>query len=77
MKNLQHPSNWKYESPESEGFHRIINPENSVCKLTWIFRLNLRIGNTYSLYDPKLELNEIVIKATLQEGGFYDHCPTG
>ncbi len=65
MKNLQHPSNWRYESPESEGFHRIIDPENSACKLTWIFRLNLRKGNTYSLKDPRLELNGVVIKGTL------------
>ena len=66
MTDLQHPSNWKYESPESEGYHRIIDPENSACKVTWIFRLNLREGSAFSLSDPKLELNGVVIMGKLE-----------
>lgn len=61
MKNWNDPKNWKYTSSEEEGFFEIISPENSACKLTWIFRLNLKNGNTYKLNNDKLELNGVVI----------------
>ncbi len=40
MKDLNHPSNWKYTSPEEEGFFEIVTPNNSACKITWIYRLH-------------------------------------
>ena len=61
MSDLSHPSTWKYSSPEQEGLHRIIDPENSACRLTWIYRLNLEQGSTYTLNSQNLELNGIVI----------------
>jgi len=61
MNDLTHPSNWKYSSPEHEGLHRIIDPENSACKLTWIYRLNLEQGSTHTLNSQNLELNGVVI----------------
>lgn len=60
MIDLYHPSNWKYTSPEKEGFHAVITPDNSACLVTWIFRLNLLKGNSYTLSDEKLELNGLV-----------------
>lgn len=65
MSDLNHPANWKYTSPEEEGFHEIVTPENSACKITWIFRLNLRKGNEYLLKMDKLELNGVVIKGKI------------
>lgn len=65
MNNLKHPSNWKYTSPEEEGLHKIVTPENSACKITWIYRLNLKKGNDYDLSNEKLELNGTVIKGSL------------
>ena len=62
MIDLEAPANWKYSSPEKEGFHTIVSPENSACKVTWVFRLNLTRGKTYRLKNDKLELNGVVIK---------------
>jgi len=62
MENLDHPSNWKYASPDSEGFHCIVDPENSACKLTWIYRLNLKKGNSFTLSIPEQELNGILVE---------------
>jgi 5-deoxy-glucuronate isomerase len=63
--------NWKYSSPEKQGFHRVISPENSDCKTTWGFRLNLDAGDEYLLQDDLLELNGAIISgaASLQFEG--------
>lgn len=53
--------NWKYTSPDSPGFHEVVAPDNSDCKTTWGFRLNLGEGKKYTLSDDKLELNGVVI----------------
>jgi len=53
--------NWKFESPESPGFHVVVSPENSDCRTTWGFRLNLGKGSEYQLIDENLELNGAVI----------------
>ena len=70
MTDLNHPSNWKYHSPEEEGLHTIVDPENSACKLTWIFRLNLKQGNSYTLSNQNLELNGVVFmgKVAVKQG---------
>lgn len=65
MKDMNHPSNWKYTSPEEEGFHKVVSPENSDCKITWVFRLNLSKGTRYKLKDDKLELNGAVISGAV------------
>lgn len=53
--------NWKFESPDSPGFHEVVSPNNSECKTTWGFRLNLEKGSVFELIDKKLELNGVVI----------------
>ncbi len=42
-----------------EGFHEVISPDNSACKLTWVFRLNLEPGESYTLQNERLELNGV------------------
>ncbi len=66
MKNYNKPSDWKYASPESEGMHKVITPENSPCKLTWVFRLNISKGKHYILQNTKLELNGVVIHGCIK-----------
>lgn len=61
MKDLSQPEHWKYTSPEEEGFFEIVTPENSACKVTWVFRLNLNKGSEYELCHQTLELNGLVI----------------
>ena len=64
MNQTDHPSNWKYTSPEEEGFYEIVTPDNSACKITWIFRLNLNKGSEFLLKNDKLELNGVIIKGS-------------
>ena len=66
MENALSPSNWKYKSPDEEGFYQIISPENSACKITWIYRLNLSEKNSYVLRNEELELNGVVIKGQIK-----------
>jgi 5-deoxy-glucuronate isomerase len=68
MKQIDHPSQWKYSSPEEEGFHEIIAPENSACKITWIYRLNLSENSEYLLRNDELELNGVVINGAVKTG---------
>ncbi|MCK4514830.1 MAG: 5-deoxy-glucuronate isomerase, partial [Spirochaetaceae bacterium] len=66
-----HPRNWKYSSPTAPGFHEVISPNNSPCSQTWIFRLNLRKGEWFSLRQDGLELNAGIIAGSIsvQAGG--------
>jgi len=53
--------NWKFESPDSPGFHEVVSPNNSDCTTAWGFRLNLEKGSVFELIDKNLELNGVVI----------------
>src|SRR6056297_2500925 len=64
--DLFDPAHWKYESSVKEGFHEVVTPDNSICKVTWAFRLNLQKGKTYSLLDNRLELNGVVISGKMK-----------
>jgi 5-deoxy-glucuronate isomerase len=61
MTDLHDPKNWKYKSPDQPGLHTVVSPENSACKITWIFRLNLPKGQAYQLKHNELELNGLVV----------------
>jgi hypothetical protein len=69
---MEEPKDWKYKSPDTSGFHTVIDPQNSLCKQTHIFRLNLEENQTHGLCDEKLELNGVVIEGTIEIkfGGF-------
>jgi 5-deoxy-glucuronate isomerase len=57
--------NWKFSSPENEGFHEVVTPDNSDGKVAWAFRLNLETGNKHFLKHKKLELNGIVVSGQI------------
>lgn len=61
MNDFANPARWKYGSPSEEGFHTVVSPHNSACKITWIFRLNLSKGAKYRLQNDSLELNGAII----------------
>lgn len=61
MIDKKHPSNWKFVSPEEEGLHEVISPENSACKITWVYRLNLPKDKEFTLKNDRLELNGAVV----------------
>lgn len=52
---------WKYPSPDTAGLHEVISPDNSDCKITWIYRLNLPAGEQQPLHWPDREANLAVI----------------
>lgn len=58
--------NWKFKSPASPGLHVVVSPENSGCRTTWGFRLNLEKGIEFRLSDEKLELNGALISGKAQ-----------
>ncbi len=62
----EHPSEWKYASPGTPGFHAVITPDNSSCRETWAFRLNLPRGERYRLHDTNLEMNAGVVSGALR-----------
>ncbi len=62
MKDFSDPKNWKYTSIDEEGFHIVVDPDNSACKVTWIYRLNLKKGKTFILSNDGLELNGMIFK---------------
>lgn len=62
MTDIHHPSRWKFQSPDEPGFHEVITPENSPCKITWIYRLNLDKGTSFALNNDNLELNGAVVQ---------------
>jgi 5-deoxy-glucuronate isomerase len=62
MKDYKDPKNWKFRSTDKEGFHEVVTPETSACKVTWVFRLNLKKGKSYVLHNAKLELNGAIIE---------------
>jgi 5-deoxy-glucuronate isomerase len=58
---MEHPSNWKYRSMPESGWHTIVSPENSACQSLWLFRLNLNVGEAYTLTNQALELSAVMI----------------
>jgi 5-deoxy-D-glucuronate isomerase len=63
---LDQPSNWKYVSPTTPGFHTVVSPDNSICRSLWFFRLNLPAGETYELIDNNLELSAAIISGAIE-----------
>lgn len=59
------PKDWKYPSPSEPGWHVVASPENSACKVTSAFRLNLPRGDHYNLSDDRLEMNGVVIEGSV------------
>lgn len=60
------PHCWKYSSCSSEGLHTVVSPENSECRETWIFRLNLHSGGSTVLKNDTLELSGVVISGDVK-----------
>ena len=59
--DLSNPANWKYASPSQPGLHEVINPDNSPCKVTWVYRLNLPARQSHAWRLDDREMNAAVI----------------
>jgi 5-deoxy-glucuronate isomerase len=53
--------NWNIVSPETEGFHEVVNPRMGVCHVIQFSRLNLRAGAKYRLNSSELEMNVVLV----------------
>lgn len=60
---------WRVVSPEAEGFHRVIAPGLSDCRVVSIYRLNLRKGHRYTLASGKEEMNTLLVKGAARAEG--------
>ena len=60
-----HPAKWKYISPAEGGLHPVVTPQNSDCRTTWLYRLNLDSGEEYKLWHDELEQHLFVFKGSL------------
>lgn len=65
MNDMNHPRNWKYESPSAPGWHLVVGPDDSALQLLRVYRLNLLPGDSHRLTDDELELNLGVISGKL------------
>jgi 5-deoxy-glucuronate isomerase len=61
---------WKIQSSEEPGFHAVITPQNSDCKVVQIYRLNLPAGTSYTLETGPLEMHPVLISG---EAKLCDH----
>ncbi len=69
MNNKTDMSKWKVQSSEVPGFHKVITPTESDCRVIQIFRLNLLQEQEYVLSSADLEMNAVLIsgKAEVSE----------
>ena len=57
---------WNITSPETEGMHKCIQPGVQDCKVSNIYRLNLKKGSKYVLESGDLEMNPVLLKGSAQ-----------
>ncbi|NLY44905.1 MAG: 5-deoxy-glucuronate isomerase [Tissierella sp.] len=72
--NKERMENWRVESPNAPGFHKVIVPETSDCQVAHVFRLNLLKGESYTLSSEGLELHPVLLngEAILSEHSTLD-----
>ncbi len=57
---------WKFQSPEENGFHKVIESSVADCRVINVSRLNLSQGEKFELRDSELELNAVVIAGSCE-----------
>lgn len=62
QENKRKMEKWSVQSSDESGFHAVITPENSDCKATYIYRLNLQKGESYYLESKELEMHPVLMK---------------
>lgn len=55
---------WRFASSEEGGLHLVISPENADCESIWIYRLNLKKGEHYTLETGEKEMNGVCVKGS-------------
>lgn len=52
---------WKFTSPETIGWHEVVSPVASPCRITWMYRLNLAAGTSHELGFTDREISGGVV----------------
>ena len=60
---------WKVQSPDTSGWHAVIEPGKSSSKVSYVYRLNLKAGESHMIKSGKLEMHPVMMtgSATLSE----------
>jgi 5-deoxy-glucuronate isomerase len=56
--------NWNVISPQVEGFHEVVSPQQGICKAIRFFRLNLGKSKRHSLHSAELEMNAVLVSGS-------------
>ena len=59
---------WRVQSPDAPGFHAVISPEKSECRVVRVFRLNLPRGERFLLETGDLEMHAVLMSGKAQLG---------
>ncbi|WP_199735131.1 5-deoxy-glucuronate isomerase [Fretibacterium sp. OH1220_COT-178] len=60
---------WRVQSPEEPGFHPVIIPDKSECRVAHVYRLNLQKNKDFLIESGNLELHPILIDGNTYLGG--------
>ncbi len=60
---------WKVQSPETSGWHTVIAPGSSSSKVSYVFRLNLEVGEQYEITTGDLEMHPVLMSGKAKLSG--------
>lgn len=69
LENKERMEKWNFTSPTEEGFHEVIIPGKADCKAVYIYRLNLKAGDSHLLCSEDLEMNPVLISGNAKLSG--------
>lgn len=69
MKQRDSFLNWHLVSPDAPGMHKVVAPGLTKNKSAYIFRLNLRAEESYTLESGELEMNALLISGDAKLNG--------
>ena len=61
LENKKRMEKWNFTSSTAPGIHEVIIPGKADCKSVYIYRLNLKAGDSYLLSSGELEMNPVLI----------------
>lgn len=67
---------WRYVSPEQEGLHEVIAPGKADCEQAYVYRLNLKKAEHFTLSTGDKEMNPVCVtgRASVSCSAFEDIC---
>lgn len=63
---------WRVQSPDTEGWHTVIEPGTSSSTVSYVFRLNLKAGQKHVVTSGTLEMHPVMISGSATLSGNSD-----